>query len=182
MFINKIIQLLRLYKFCAVDNFLNNTCLSTIEDINILKMEMVIQTRGVSAPLYFKFNEIINDEGIINSVSSKQASIIGYCYGMYYFDVLKTNDYQHGFFYCFKTNPLKKYTIQGLDRRKNIIYTDQTSGAIYNQPPIQIMLDENLINKFPPLQSCYIGILSGIFKSKLHRNSTLNTSPNLKLV
>lgn len=167
MALKKIKSLLNFYKNCLYNAFLNNKCLSRIENIDPEKKKVIIQTRGINAPIILEFDEIIRDEDVINSLAPEQSAIFGYYYGVYYFSLFAKNTYFNGSFNCFKYNLLSKCTIYALDRHNNIVYIDQDTCVKYTKTPNEIMLDKNLIIKFSPLQSCYIGILAGIYQSNI---------------
>lgn len=181
MILKKNINLFKLYKNVFYKSFLDNQCLSRIEDIDTNKKEIIIHTRGVNAPIHLGFEVVIKDEDFLNSFSSRHASFIGYYYGAYFYSYNK-NIYQNDFFHCFKSDSSKSHTIHGIDRRGNLIYIDQTTGTENTNSPFQIMADKDLIIKFPPLQSCYIGILAGIYKSKSSKASVNYDVSTLKLV
>jgi len=62
-----------------------NKPLCHIEQIDMVKKIIIIYSRGVSAPIKFTFNEIIQDIVVISNLSSQQASWIGYYYGLFYY-------------------------------------------------------------------------------------------------
>ncbi|MBX3710204.1 MAG: hypothetical protein KF702_10760, partial [Gammaproteobacteria bacterium] len=50
--------------------------------------------------------------------------------------------------------------------RPLLAYLNKKTNELNYMRPIRIMSTDHLITKFNPLQACYIGILSGIAKSK----------------
>ena len=134
-----------------------------------MKKEITIYLRGVKTPICLAFDELIKDDDILNGFSPLQASYIGYYYGMYCYDLINKSQYPNVPFNCFKNIPTNTLTIHMLDRRRNLVYLDQISGIQDKGSPLQIMLDKNLISKFPPLQSCYIGVLAGITNARVDK-------------
>ncbi len=179
MILKRIKRLLCSYKSILHNHFVDKQCLSRIEHIDIEKQTIVVHTRGINAPLHLKFDAIIKEEALLNSFSSRHASYIGYYYGIHNGKTLETAN-ARGYFHCFTDNPLKKYTIRGLDRHRNLIYIDQINNNQMTRSPDQIMALTDLIINFPPLQACYIGILAGISHTKSQKKPT--THLKLKLV
>lgn len=177
MVFKKIKSLIGVYK-----KFFDTECLSRIESIDLIKKEITIHTRGIKAPLYLKFDEIIEDGDLLNSFSSKHASYIGYYYGLHYFNLQNKNYYLNNYFHCFENNSSKTYTIHGIDRGGNLIYIDLNTGIQNIKSPMQIITNTTLVIEFPPIQSCYIGILAGIYKAKLNKAPTYFNSSKLKVV
>lgn len=149
-------------------HFVYRKCLSRIEHIDMEKQTIIVHTRGINAPLPLKFDAIIKDEALLNSFSSRHASYIGYYYGIHN-NSSKKDNHTKGYFYCFTENTSSKYTIHGLDRHRNVIYMDQINKNQMTRSPEQIMGLTDIINNFPPLQACYIGILAGINHAKLQK-------------
>ena len=170
-----------LYRSIFYSTFFKKESIARIEGINHLKKEVTIHLRGVNAPICLSFEELLKDDNFIKGFSSLQASYIGYYYGLYYFDSNKTSRYPTIPFDCFNIIPVDKYTIYIRDRQGNIVYLDQISGIQNKGSPIQIMLDKNLIIKFPPLQSCYIGILSGIDNARSKKQISIIDTNDVKL-
>lgn len=164
--------LLNSYKSMLHAHFIEKQCLSRIEHINMEKQTIVVHTRGVHAPLHLKFDAIIKEEALLNSFSSRHASYIGYYYGIHTGTTIENPNNATGYFYCFSESPSNKYTIRGLDRRKNLIYIDQINKNQITRAPEQIMGLTDVISDFPPLQACYIGILAGINHSKSQKKPT----------
>ena len=61
-------------------------------------------------------------------------------------------------------------------------WTDSSKVSIKSSSPLEIMRDNNLIDKFSPLQSCYIGMLAGINEAKEKLNNNKLGSKQLKLI
>ena len=175
------LQLVKLYKRAFYKYFLLNQCLSRIEDIDLIKMEIIAHTRGINAPIHLKFDEIIKDEDFINSFSSSHSFLIGYYYGVYYFKLSKKT-YPDSYFNCFKNDLATDHMIHGLDRQGNLIFLDKISNTQVIKSPKQISENRALITKFPPIQSCYIGMLVGIYNAKSQKITTNDNSSKLKLV
>ena len=179
MFFKYIGILFSRYKSALYDHFLDKKCLSRIEHIDMERETIVVHTRGITAPLHLKFDAIIKEEALLNSFSSRHASYIGYCYGVHNGSATKDTNAK-GYFYCFTDNPSNKYTIRGLDRRRNVIYMDQINKNQITRSPDQIMGLTDIIINFPPLQAFYIGILAGINHTKPQKKPT--RYQNLRLV
>ena len=184
MFCRKIMRGFNFYCSVLYSTFLKKESLARIEEIDVFKKEFIVHLRGVRSPINFGFDELLKDDDILSSFSPIQASYIGYYYGMYSYNYLNNSKYPNIQFDYFKYEEKEKHTILMMDRVGNLVYFDPISGVQNTKSPLEIMLDKNLIKAFPPLQSCYIGILSGITKAKINKQlSRTNFNDNkLKLV
>jgi len=140
-----------------------------IEGIDIEKRILIIHSRGVSAPIKFRFDEIINDIVILSGLSPEQASWVGYYFGMYYESLLKhKNDFHfnpNNFdFASDDRNARCKLMLQ--DRPGNIVYLDRLTNLMYKRSVISIITTSDVISNFDSMEACYIGVLAGIFASK----------------
>ena len=72
-------------------------------------------------------------------------------------------------------NGHEEFCIKMLTRQRLLAYIDKKTNELNYMRPIRIMATGQLITKFNPVQACYIGILSGIAKSK---SATHKISPN----
>ena len=173
LFIKKISNFLQCNIIGRV-NFLNKKILSRVEKIDGIKKEIIIYMRGINAPIRMSYDEIIQDSDIINSFSPKQASIVGYYYGVYYFKLTKKTAYSNAFLNSFEISLLYHNSIYGIDRSGNLIYMERVHEKKITKLPSEIFLDQELICGFPPIQAFYIGILAGIeiskYNKKLNRN------------
>ena len=131
------------------------------------KKIIIINMRGIKSPIHLGFEEIIKDRDILNCLPSIQACYVGYSYGSYLYNCHNKSNYPEIPFDYLIDVPMNKHRICMLDRQKNLIYLDRVSGNQYSKSPIQIMLDKSLLIGFSSLQSCYIGILSGIANGKI---------------
>lgn len=162
-------------------NFFNKDCLSRIEKIDKDNQIVIVYTRGIYIPIYIKFTDAVKDKAFLSSFSSRHASFIGYYYGLYYFNILETYNYNDDWLNN-EFNENQYHLIHGIDRKGNILYLDRQKKCLNTLPPTHIMKDIQLIRSFPPIQSCYIGILAGISDYKKTQKKHALNKPNLKLV
>jgi hypothetical protein len=168
MFFVHVRKLINKYKSTLSAHFIHRKCLSRIEHIDMERQTIIVHSRGINAPFSLKFDEIIKDEALLSSFSARHASYIGYYYGIHNDNSTKDTNTK-GYFQCFTDNPSNKYTIRGLDRHRNVVYMDQVNKNQITRSPDQIMGVSDIVNNFPPLQACYIGILAGINHAKLQK-------------
>ncbi|MFJ1270095.1 hypothetical protein ACD661_16170 [Legionella lytica] len=175
------ISFFKVLKYIFHTNFFNHARLSRIEKVDEENKAFVIYTRGIYKPLYIKYIDIINDFEFVASFSSKHASILGYYYGLYYLSN-KNNDISTKDWFNLGINEKTFFLIHGIDRKGNLLYVQHDNQTIKSSSPLEIMRDNNFIDKFSPLQSCYIGILAGINEAKEKSNENKLSSKQLKLV
>lgn len=183
MILNKFSSFIKLYTNLINKTFLENDHLSRIENIDNVKNEVVFYVRGVISPIYLSFDNLIQDTDIISSLNPVESSLLGYYYGCYYYNFLKIRNNLVSDFNCFQNIPSHKHSIQMLDRNGNLIFLDPINSLQTTKSPSQIMMDKGLILKFTPLQSFYIGMLSGISESKnISKKLNIQTKSKLRLV
>jgi len=158
-----------------------------IEEIDTEKKRIIIQSRGMSAPIKFSFDEIITDVIIISNLSPEQASWVGYYFGMYYENTLKTKqdfhfDVTKFDFEAEDSNARYKLMLQ--DRLGRIIYLDRLTNLTSTRSLIGIITNSNIIRNFSSLEACYLGVLTGInlAKKDARNNTNLKSNIHLKLV
>ena len=149
------------------NTFFRREDLVQVHCIDNKKKIIIIHMRGIKSPIHLGFKEIIKDRDILYCLPSIQACYVGYSYGSYLYNCHNKSNYPEIPFDYLMDVPMNKHRICMLDRKKNIIYLDRISGNQYSKSPIQIMLDKSLLLGFTSLQSCYIGILSGIANEKI---------------
>lgn len=155
-----------LFKKVFYLNIFQRKILCRIEHIDPSTHQLVLYIRGINSPSQLSFSELIEDRKLLSSLSPNSSALIGFYFGRNYpyqnsiqFDMEEdeANTFLRSPFTC---------KIHGIDRKGNIIYEDLSSDTINTKPPIFILSDDSLILKFTPLESCYIGILSGIYWTK----------------
>jgi len=145
---------------------------SRIKHIDFIKNEVKIFISGVKVPIILRYSEILEDNWIFSQLSPKHAALIGHHHGMYIYNYQNKSNYPNVPLNCFESNITGAYTLLSLDRDANITYLDRVRGVQNIMSPHQMILNKNVINKFPPLQACYIGILSGIARAKIENKYT----------
>lgn len=148
--------------------------LCRIEEIDLVNNKMVIYCRGTEATIHLSFDQIINDVAMISNFAPKHASWIGYYYGKYYAAMLNKKSNYSAPFDAFTHDGHEEFCIKMLTRQGLLAYLDKKTNELNYMRPIRIMATDHLITKFNPLQACYIGILSGIAKSKPTNHTTLS--------
>jgi len=135
-------------------------------DINPNEKYVIICCSGIKNPIKFTFDEIIQDIVILSSLSSKQSSIIGYYYGKQYHGGNK--NYSHYLDIFSQSGNTCAFYLQMINRNGELVYHDTISNSHQRISIIKAFTDNKIINKFSPIQSCYIGILAGaeVFKRK----------------
>ena len=166
------IYLYNLYKSMLQSTFLKKNYLCRVEDIN--ENGVAIYSRGTRLAMYLNFNTIMNDLYILENCPPKQAALIGFFYGKYYYNMLDQKNHYQAPFNFFKNTSLTKYLITAIDRKGNLSYLDQNSGLQTAKQPIEIVTNHNLIGQFTSLQAFYIGVLSGITQAKSTYKTTVN--------
>lgn len=142
--------------------FINYMNTSTIEKIDLRNFEVLVYSKGARNSIPYKLNEIIYDFALISSLSSEDASYIGYYYGCNYekMNIDKRRSYN------FLINPAKsnKYNVIAVDRRKNVIFCTNTNKHLENRSmkPEELLMSKTLLRGFHPTNACYIGLLAGI--------------------
>lgn len=126
----------------------------------------MIHCRGIDAPITLSFHEIINDPVLLSNFSSIHAAWIGYYYGKYYKELIKEKG-NYSVPFSLSSNPAhEKNCILMLTRQGNLVYLNHATNVAHTAHPTRIMANMNLIIRFEPMQACYIGILSGLYKEK----------------
>ncbi|MCD6040284.1 MAG: phosphomannose isomerase mannose pyrophosphorylase [Gammaproteobacteria bacterium] len=174
-------------KYNSLSNCIRNLIQSSkplcrLEDIDIIKRKVVIHCRGISTVIKINLEEIMYDEVLISNLSPVQAAWIGYYYGIHYEEFKLHNNseiYNNGPPF---TDRGGKCSMVMLDRRGNLVYFDQTKNRNLVAIPLIILKTQSLLQKFSPLQACYIGFLSGLSVSKDQNNITTVSQNKLRLV
>ncbi len=157
--------------------------LCRIEEIDLTKNIIIIHCKWIESPIKLTLDEVINDTDLLSNFSPKHASWIGFYYGKYYNKLISQNRYSTASLQFNHDESINKFNIQSVTRHGYLIYIDNETNTHHSMHPVTIMATNHLINKFNPLQACYIGILSGISKAKLSARAISNPSnANLKLV
>ncbi len=162
--------------FCGnlyFNSFKKNIKSSVLEKIDNFNFEVILHIRGTRECIPYKLCEVIFDIAIISSLSSEDASDIGYNYGLHYKEMGLKNHNS----YTFMINPSEKrqFTLLSLDRKKNITFSFQEKNKIksLNMNPEDIFKTKSILKGFHPVQACYIGILAGIRKNSTNNSAQL---------
>lgn len=134
---------------------------SVILKIDIVSATAYLYSKGTRVHSLYSFSEILFDKAILSSLSSKDASIIGFHYGLSRCSSKGLNERFE--FSLFNTDDAN-YNLVSIDRKKNIIfsYIIGTKIATRQMSPNDILDSKHIIDGFHPIQACYIGYLGGI--------------------
>lgn len=135
---------------------------NSVKHIDLHKYNVILFIRGAKTHAIFKLSDLIFEDLIISSLTSEEAATIGFCYGRN-FEKMNLRNNKKIFQYCISNMKKTRYSIISIDRRKNIIFssTEKNDSSPKTMSPSQIIRIKKLINKFHPIQACYIGILAG---------------------
>jgi len=158
----------------------DNTC--RIEKIDISKRIIVIHCRGVNAPIRLSFDELINDNILLSNLSPKHASWVGYYYGKYYIDLIRSKHNRTTEFDYSIENSTGKFKVIMLNRKGDLIYTDNHYDKNHVISPINAMANDIIIANFDPIQACYIGILAGTKQKNNHKIIINSKNTYLRLI
>ncbi len=168
-FIVQICEYLHLAKLKFLELLGKDQPVCRIEEIDTEKRIIIVHSRGVSAPIKFRFDEIINDTVMLSCLSPEQASWVGYYFGMYYENLLKDKKDFHfhpNNFDFASSNYDARCKLMLQDRLGNIFYLDRLTNLTHKRSVISIITTSGVINNFDSIEACYLGILAGIFISK----------------
>jgi hypothetical protein len=167
----------------------NTNILFHIEEIDFPMNRALIRFIGTRTLIKTTIIELIQDPKILQSLSATQACWIGGCYGRYLQNSLDQNKAFSNI--SLETFSLKEdkgiYRIISRDRSGEISYMHKKTKILYIKKPLDIVLNEKIINSFDPTQACYLGILAGVSLTKNHLDDVKkirknNDKPILKLI
>lgn len=155
---NKLIYFVKFY-FLFFNKGINA---STIKKIDLCNFKVFLYIKGTRSNISYKLDEIIYDFAIISSLTSEEASYLGYYYGCNYeqMNLHKRQNYD----FLITPTTANKYNVLAVDRRKNIIFSSCSDRAKNNvsMKPEEIFKSKAIINGFHPTNACYIGLLAGL--------------------
>jgi len=169
----KVVDVFNAYTTMVCGQFFREKTVAHVETSVALKKEIRMYLRHSNVLICKPWDEFIKDEVRLKALSPLQASYIGYHYGAYCF-LKNKSKYPSLPFNCFEPTSTNTFTIYMLDRQGHVIYLNKTNGIQKKETPLQILSERSVITKFPPLQSCYIGILAGIAHAKTQFLSALS--------
>lgn len=138
-----------------------------IEKIDLNKNLVIVYCKGVRALIKLTLKDLIQDTILLSSFPPKHAAWIGFYYGKYYNKLLKQEEKQSISFDFLEVKGWGKFKIVMITRAGDITYLDETTNIFNTLHPSRIIAEKKLIEKFEPIQACYIGILSGISEAKI---------------
>lgn len=158
--------------FCySLSNILKNRFKRVhVKNIDIINNKVLFLTRLYGRFIHYSVSDVIFDTQLIQSLSSKDAARIGYCYGKLNNHKRNKETFNH-FIIISQQNYICE--IYGIDRRSNIIFIHREKGLVrkHTFSAADIYEHESLLCSFPPTQSCYIGILAALKERGLISNT-----------
>lgn len=140
-----------------------------LENIDLSSQSVIIYCKGVELPISVRLENIIQDESMLNSLSSFHASKIGYAFGILFIQHcnqkncsrnLKLNNF------ILRDTKQSRYNILYLNRSGDITFQDKLTEKNYTKTPCMIFNKKILIDSFSASQSFYIGFLFAANKKK----------------
>ncbi len=137
---------------------------SSVKMIDYKNNKMALFVRGSNNVIYHSIFEAFYDPSLISSLPSNISFKIGYFCGINFNDFI-TLCKKKSLDYSIYVSSEQQYScsIIATARNKNIIFKCISSKCTkeISMSPSDIGNQEGLINKFHPIQACYIGLLSG---------------------
>ncbi|MEO8400326.1 MAG: hypothetical protein ABI597_00845 [Gammaproteobacteria bacterium] len=147
--------------------------------MDLKKQEVTLNIKRRSLILKYHFSEVIKEIWLIESLSIKDAALLGYFYGRCYRILQKNNAKNlNSSPFLFKKNK-GVYKVLCQQRDGNIVFTDRRSQETFVEHPDSILRNSHVLNNFDALQAFYIGMLVGLAFKK---ENTENFKPCLKVV
>ncbi len=160
---NKASYLSQLY----INSFRRNMLNTHVKEIDIKHNKVVLYARGNTNYLYLDIFEVFYDFQLISAIKSEISVKIGYYCGLNYSQLIHNNNNNKLFNYSIHDYNSCICSIISCDRKKNISFLisyKKMKKESYMSPR-QIIGKKGLIEKFHPIQACYIGMLAGIHDS-----------------
>lgn len=161
------------FRSIYIDTFLKRRYLCSIKYINEKSQELIYLCRGKGILITISFYDIINRYDFITNFTPDESALIGYYFGLHYYEYQKKVSYSINSFDFTKIEVPGKFTIKMIDRYKNIIFGEKDSMETFTSSPLRIFSNREILKKFHSIQACYIGILAGIAYNK-SINSLIN--------
>lgn len=154
---NSIIHLLSKYS----SFFKNELNKSVIGNIDTKNFSVHLHTKGSKNFTTYKLSDVIYDKALISSLTPKEASTLGYQYGLNFKSLEQIGKNYNLTLYNSKSS---LYNLLSIDRNKNIIFSYNVGLNILNKQmsPEAIYRSDTILKGFHPIQACYIGLLAGM--------------------
>ena len=146
-----------------LNSFKKNITGVRVKKLDLDNFVVHLVARGNRAMISFPLDKIIFDQMIISSLDPYEAAIIGFYYGKNYKEMTNKPSINNSVFLLNITSGAQN-TIISMDRLQRIVFVDNKESENQKQilmHPLSIISQKELISKFHPTHSCYIGILAG---------------------
>lgn len=143
----------------------------SIEGVSFTRKCLIIRNKWTLSPLKLSFEDAMNDYAVVSNLSPLHASWVGYFYGIYRLEYLKSGrEKKTDRFYYDDTNH-DGFKVVSQDRVGNINYRLPGSDRLVCMSPSEILSSPHIINNFYSKDACYIGMIFAIKSTNLQRKN-----------
>jgi hypothetical protein len=152
-----------------------------IVDFDVNSNEYIFQCINTHAVFRYNILEIVDDIDILYGLHPNQACFIGIEYANYFNNqkkLLKIN--KKCKYHEYDVPRYGKYSLQGQDRKGNILFIEIANNIEFLMNPCEIALSETLIQEFDAAQAFYIGFFTGINNSNRDKSKNIINNAETK--